>query len=126
MALKVGVMTKRVRKRERPTITWLGGVSPEPMACLRKWKEMTIRVKAVRTMRIVGSRERKVKRTAILMGIDQLSAFLTLIVKEVGDVGGVTVGRSGREKRGRARVRRRRRRRTLRFRGGLGGGRAFL
>jgi len=30
------------------------------MACLRKWKEMTIRVKAVRTMRIVGSRERKV------------------------------------------------------------------
>lgn len=62
---KTGVMIKKVRNRESPMITWLGGICCVLRACRSSERTITIRVKEVRRMRSAGASERRVSRRTI-------------------------------------------------------------
>src|SRR2546428_14016542 len=70
---QVGLMIRKVMKRERPMRTWLGGSEVVPSAWRRSDMTMMIRVKLVIMMRIAGARERTVGRMMICIAEERFS-----------------------------------------------------
>ncbi len=56
---------KKVRNRDSPMSTWLGGACCTPRACLRREKTMMSLVNEVIMSRIAGARVRTVSRRTI-------------------------------------------------------------
>ena len=56
--VKTGDITKSVRKRARPMMTWLGGRFGMPIALRRSDSTTMIRVKLVASMRMAGTSDR--------------------------------------------------------------------
>src|SRR4051794_33783458 len=63
----VGLITNRLRKRARPTTTWLGGIDCKPSALRVSESTMTMRVKLVIIMRSAGATVSSVSATMMVM-----------------------------------------------------------
>src|SRR5947209_2538646 len=65
--VSVGLITKRLRNRARPTTTWLGGMACRPKALRVSDSTMTMRVKLVIIIKMAGATVRSVSATMIVM-----------------------------------------------------------
>src|SRR6185369_7551978 len=68
----VGLITKKVRKRLRPTITWLGGAACVPIAWRRRLSTITMRVKPVIIRSTAGRKLSAVKNSSVCTGTEKL------------------------------------------------------
>jgi hypothetical protein len=66
----VGLITKKVRKRLRPTITWLGGADCVPSAWRKRLSTITMRVKPVISSSTAGKKLNAVKNSSVWMGTE--------------------------------------------------------
>ncbi len=66
---------KKVRKRAKPIITWLGGICIVPIDRLSREKTMIIRVKEVKVTRMAGAKEITVSRRSIWMAVERFWGF---------------------------------------------------
>src|SRR5437763_1533215 len=95
MRSSTGDMTKKVRNRDRPTSTWLGGACTAPSACLSSESTMTMRVNDV----IISSTAGK-KVSEVIKGSDggeHQSERNEDLQKSGGRQAGVRRCRSGRQ-----------------------------
>jgi hypothetical protein len=67
---KVGLITKKVRNRLRPTITWLGGAACVPSAWRSSDSTMTMRVKPVISSSTAGRNDSAVKNSRVWIGTE--------------------------------------------------------
>ena len=58
-------MTKNVRKRDKPTMTWLGGADWVPRAWRRSDSTITIRVNPVIINNTAGKNDKAVKNSSV-------------------------------------------------------------
>jgi hypothetical protein len=63
-------MTKKVRNRLRPTMTWLGGAACVPSAWRIRLSTMAMRVKAVIISSTAGRKPSAVKNSSVWMGTE--------------------------------------------------------
>jgi hypothetical protein len=63
-------MTKKVRNKDRPMITWLGGADWVPSAWRSRDRTMTMRVKPVIISRMAGRKDSAVKNSSVWIGTE--------------------------------------------------------
>ena len=68
-------MMNIVKNSANPIRIWFEGISCVPNACRKKWKTMTIRVKAVIVTSTAGINDRNVSRIRICSGADTVPTF---------------------------------------------------
>jgi hypothetical protein len=66
----VGLMTKKVRNRLRPMMTWLGGAACVPSAWRIRLSTMTMRVKPVIINTTAGKKPSAVKNSRVWIGTE--------------------------------------------------------
>src|SRR3954471_8285703 len=82
ICVSVGLITKRLRNRARPTTTWLGGIAWRPRAFLVSDSTITMRVKLVIIIKMAGAMVSSVSATMIVMlwlGLLRVSPRLRLM-----------------------------------------------